>query len=70
MEDVAKVLRHAIRKEDRLANNYAVIRCRRLRYESSLKGGAAAAKPSASKPKAPVKQKQVELESMDDFDDD
>jgi len=71
VEDV-KVLRYAIRKKIKLANNYAGSQMQRAieEYEASLEsGGSAAAKPQASKPKAPVKPKQPEPESEEDFDD-
>lgn len=70
VEDV-KVLRYAIRKKIKLANNYAGSQMQQAieEYEASLESGSATpAKPSASKPKAPVKPKQPEPESEEDFD--
>lgn len=73
VEDV-KVLRYAIRKKIKLANNYAGSQMQMAieEYEASFQTSnvASAAPPPASKPKPSASLKQVEPESMDDFDDD
>lgn len=73
VEDV-KVLRYAIRKKIKLANNYTGSQMQKAieEYEASLEsGGPATSKPQANKSKKPELPKKVEEPaSSEDFDDD